>query len=610
MENNDEHLTLAQIEAIARGESSDLLRKHLDICAVCRTVVAEEQDWSAKVRLLRAGDLPQFDEGCPNAEELAVTAGNPKAPEAEKILKHAASCDRCGTILGETLVAASDTNPTVFSLRSASPAWQMVMARRLADAGKRSKERSRARWPQWLAAAACILAMAGAALWWRARQMSDPAKMLAVAYTAARPFEYRLPDAGYSPVRQQRNSLHSAFDRPESLVDAEMEIQRRLKTNPGAAQLLSLKGRAELIESEFDSAIEDLRRAAHLNPSAEVLVDLGAALSLRENAARKPDYGEAIDDFLRALRIDPRNVDALFNLAIDYEKVGMLDESAAAWNRFLGIEKGTAWREEARRRLAEVEERKKAKKTALERVPDDPKALIAAARSGQEFDAEFLQNAFWTKWLPAAFQDPASDEAARIVADAWKERFGDPSLREAYGQARSGAGNLPADVGAVIAANIHGQNDDVLFRGEDLVRKLKAAEERVAAIRMQLELAYSYRRSERHEPCLAITNKLLGKLEGSSYWWLLGKTHLEHSICVGRAGGMGPARQERQRAAAELTAQGLNGLALQAQELVTSIDALSGNSPQCGRHHRPHSPDIGLPPPPMRKHSRPFMIWR
>jgi CHAT domain-containing protein len=516
--------------------------------------------------------------------ELASVAQNRNSAQSEEILRHAASCDRCGAILHEALSADLEPNggeakPTASRLRTVSADWQRTMAQRLVKAGQQSiPEQRRSHWKHWMAAAACLAAVASAILWQSYRSANDPKNLLAMAYTATRPFEYRIPDAGYSPVRQRRAGSRSAFDRPESLVEAEVRIRRGLIQSPGDARLLLLKGRAELIESQYDSAVEDLRHASEISSSSEVLVDLGAALALRESAAQKPNYGESIDDFLRALQSDQRNVSALFNLAITYEKVGMLDDSIATWNKLLGIEKRAEWIEEARRRLGQVELRKKAKKAALDGVFDDPKALVAAARTGAPFEAEYLQSAFWSRWLPEAQRDSAANEAARILANVWADRFGDNSLRDAYRQTGVSTSALLADAGSVILDNTYGHNDQVLARAENLAQRLEAAGQRVAALRTQLELAYSYRRSERHEPCLAITNRLLGQLNETTYWWLAGRTHLEHSICLGRAGGMGPARQERQIAEARLTAHGILGLALQAQELVTSIDALSGNS--------------------------------
>lgn len=532
------------------------------------------------MRLLRAGDPSRGQPDCPPIEDLASLAAGLEVPDSARLLEHVAGCDRCGAILRDAWPQREGEDSLVASLRTATPEWQTWMAARFVTASRIAVPQPRGgRWKVWLAAAACALLVFGLGAWWQIHLANDPARLLAQAYTSSRPFEYRLPDRGYSAVHQQRSGSFSAFDRPESLVKAETEIQRRLRDDPRQSELLLWKGRAELIERQYESAIDDLTRASELTPSADVLADLGAAYALRGEAEqRNVDYGHALDLLLRALRLNPKSASALFNLAMTYEKVSMLDESITAWNRLLTLESTGPWADETRRRLQEVEKKKKARNAALERIPEDPAIFLAMADQG-EFDAEYFQNLFWSKWLPASKSDPSAARAARVLADAWTKRFGDSSLQDAYGEAtRNDAGQLLAAMGAAMVDNIHGHNDEVLARAEGLVAQLAAKGQTVAGMRMQIELAYSYRRSTRHEPCLAITDRLLAELRSTHYSWLAGRTHLEHSICVGRAGGMGPARQEREQVVASATASGLRGLALQAQELVTSIDALSGNS--------------------------------
>src|ERR1035441_2410131 len=130
--------------------------------------------------------------------------------------------------------------------------------------------------------------------------------LLAKAYTEARPFEYRLADQGYGPIRQERGS-GSPFNRPESLASAEAEIQRRLAMRADDPELLALKGRAQLLERDYEGAIESLSRASESKPDdPELLSDLGTAYAVRgETEKRNIDYGHALDLFLRALKKQP-----------------------------------------------------------------------------------------------------------------------------------------------------------------------------------------------------------------------------------------------------------------------------------------------------------------
>jgi CHAT domain-containing protein len=572
-----EHLTPAEAEMMARGQSQDaLLREHLELCSDCRGEVEGWRDWIEKVRLLQRWDDRAGGSGCPPPEELASFAAGLDEPGSERLIEHVASCDRCGAILRETSGEHGEADELLSSLRTGTPEWRTWMAARFVQTAKKQRRS----WKPWLAAAAGILIAIASGLWWQHREQ-DPQRLLAAAYTAARPFEYRLRDEGYGRARAQRGGEVSTFDRPESLGRAVAEIQRRLQAAPERPDLLELKGRAELLEGEFDSAIADLTRASELAPSVEADEDLGAAYALSGDAhQRNGDYGHAVNLLLEALRLEPRNVKALFNLAIVYERLSMLDAASSTWQKLLAIENRGPWADEARTRLEDVEKKKNARKGELKRIPEDPKAFLAARRNGDgEYDAENLQNVFWSRWLPNARRDREAAGAGRRIAEDWLARFGDRLLKDAVEEAaKTDADDLLQAAGLSIVENIHGGNDKVLARAERLIADLETRGQRAAAMRMSVELAYSYRRSTRHEPCLAITGRLLKDLDGREYRWLAGRTHIEHSVCMSRAGGMGPARREREETAEAARANGLASLALQADQMVTSIDALSGNS--------------------------------
>jgi CHAT domain-containing protein len=574
---DSDHLTAAELEAAALGRPRADSREHLDLCDRCRDEVESLRGWNREAAILRMAQPSGPGPDCPSPAILASLAAGLRLPESDWLLEHAASCDHCGAIL--MAATGTDENPLAATLRTATPEWQTWTS---AHCLKQARA-ARGRWVYrhwWVGAAGILIATAAAGLWWQHRA-NDPARLLADAYTLARPFDYRLPDAGYGPVRQRRSASISTFDRPASLGKAEEAIQRRLPRDEARPDVMLLKGRAELIEGQYEPAIDDLTRASELAPSADALADLGAAYEVRGDAERRnSDYGQAIELLLRAQRLDPGHRNALFNLAIAYEKVSMLDAAAAAWNKLIPLEPTKEWAAEAQRRLLGVEKKRAARKAALDTIPDDPKAFLVVLRSrAANYDAENLQTAFWSRWLPAAQQDPSADEAARRLAADWVTRFGDHSLRDAYEQAaRPGAAPLLARAGATIRNNFHGHNDEVLAETPDLIARLRAAGQKVAAERMEIELAYSWRRSTQHQPCLVIAADLLGELDETRDPWLAGRTHLENSVCMNRNAGMGPARREREETQRAASARGLAGLALQAEELVTSIDRLSGDS--------------------------------
>ncbi len=79
------------------------------------------------------------------------------------------------------------------------------------------------------------MALVAGAWRWRAesstREMRSVEKLLAAAYTGQRPFELRLPNAGYAPVNVQRGAQTSAFSKPVALLDAESRISGQMAKN-------------------------------------------------------------------------------------------------------------------------------------------------------------------------------------------------------------------------------------------------------------------------------------------------------------------------------------------------------------------------------------------
>ena len=226
----------------------------------------------------------------------ALAAGLAAKPEADHLLAHAAECAACARLLREALEFLAD-EPTenantqgantqdgaesafLAQLKTSAAEWREATAAKLARPPRRA-------FPVWLPLAAALVLVAGGALWWSLRPGPAPETLLAKAYTEARPFEYRLPDAGYGPVRQQRGA-GSAFDRSPALVSAEAEIARRLDGHPDDARLLALKGRAELLEGKNAEAIASLSRALELKPGdPDFTADLGVAYALGGDNAR------------------------------------------------------------------------------------------------------------------------------------------------------------------------------------------------------------------------------------------------------------------------------------------------------------------------------------
>jgi Flp pilus assembly protein TadD len=195
---------------------------------------------------------------------------------------------------------------------------------------------------------------------WNQWIAGDPARLIASAYTQQRPFEYRIPGAGQAEVRLTRGA-GSSFKRPPALVEAEAKILRELEKSPESVKWLALQGRAEILAWDSEAAIGTLQRALEQKPDdPDLLADLGIAFALRAETRNKDvDYSSAIEYLGRSLKAKPDSPEAVFNRAVVFEKFGLRDEAEREWRRYLEMDKSGAWRDEAQRRLAELEQKKK-----------------------------------------------------------------------------------------------------------------------------------------------------------------------------------------------------------------------------------------------------------
>jgi tetratricopeptide (TPR) repeat protein len=334
-ENDSPHLTDGQILALADTGGDAAALRHAGSCDACRNRLAHWRE--ARALVASAGSALPPAQACPPAEELANYAAGALPPDrTDAILAHLVNCPDCSAILADSVA------PEPAALPRPIPLQASVTPRRRAWA------------PLWkyAVAAGVLLAVGAGVTLWSLRRSNQTADLLAQAYTQARPFDYRLPDAGYAPIRQQRGA-GSAFDRPEALTTAIAAIRRTLDAHPQSAAALVLKGRAELLDHDYESAIDSLTRATEADPrDADALADLGAAYAVRgESENRETDYGHAIELSLRALRQRPGAPRILFNLALTYEKLSMVDEAIDTWRSFLRGNPAAGWRSEAEQRL-------------------------------------------------------------------------------------------------------------------------------------------------------------------------------------------------------------------------------------------------------------------
>lgn len=517
-----EHLTFEQMECATLGRKlTSSARDHLQLCYECKETLEV-------FRTLRQDQAEAAPAGhvCLGPEDFAEMANR---EGRESLLMRAAECPSCAALL-EAVFADSETHATEDSVPRAAVRHSLLQV-----------PPPRKIWTvsTWIAVAATLAITVSSAIWLvRSRQVST-STLLAQAYTSDRPFEFRVPDHGYGVVRQQRSGQTSVFSRPRSLADAEESVRERLRQHPNDFELLSLKGRAELMEGQFEAAIATLTAVNNRSATADSLNDLACAYALRGDVEKRTeDYARAAELLLKAARIDPKQPRIPFNLGLVYKKLWLIDEAIGAWRSFLALDERSEWATEARRRLAAIEEIRRRKEGALHDATAGPDALRASAPSS-ELEFEAYLNDFWTRWLIAPNPTARWREGLAWYANQVRLRHRDSLLELAVKTAEEG--NLLAfkSLAVAIRANTEGRYEVALaaaIKSERLLRdpalKLRALAERMTSLQ----------RSDRNQDCVNAGLKV-AKQQGDRVVWPFIQSQLDLAACLGKQGQVADAQR-------------------------------------------------------------------
>jgi tetratricopeptide (TPR) repeat protein len=291
-------------------------------------------------------------------------------------------------------------------------------------------------------------------VWNRAhRKPVTPTSLIASAYAEQRTFELRFQAAPYGQISRKRGDAGSVLDKPESLIQAELEIKRAVKSSPNDPVLLDAEGQAELLEGDYDGAIKRLSHALALHPQwPEALSDLAIAYTQRGDQENRPiDYGKAVDLLGQAIAVEPKNPVLLFNRAIVQEKLALLEEAQKDWNSFLQLDSTSGWAGEARRHLDSIQKKLRHSMAEPHTRDDLPGALfelrgmLASSRSdhgsSDSRDEDYLDLAI-IDWMPDLAKRqlsrlPSKDlmtwDAVTTLAAVLSARHHDNWLKDALG---------------------------------------------------------------------------------------------------------------------------------------------------------------------------------
>ncbi len=259
-----------------------------------------------------------------------LAEGTLRRADAAPLYRHVESCARCFSALDAASEAFVEETP------AAAP-------------------RGPARWWLALAAAAAIVA-AGLPFYLRSREPSL-AGLAALAPRSQRFVEPRLSGGfDWAPYRGAERASGDGADRERmklagAAADAADAADRRRSADAqhvaGVAMVLAEQpleavqrlGRVTVAQAAEPSAWSDLAAARY-----------AAALSL----GRPSLYPEALAAADRALQLDPRHAEALFNRALILERMQLTSEARAAWQKYLAVDAASPWAVEARQRMGRL----------------------------------------------------------------------------------------------------------------------------------------------------------------------------------------------------------------------------------------------------------------
>jgi transcriptional activator of cad operon len=156
----------------------------------------------------------------------------------------------------------------------------------------------------------------------------------------------------------------------EIATEAEPLLEAALKLNANLSELYAVRGALRAEQSRVDAALQDLRRAAALNPSeALAFRELGRLFLLQKGQPR-----DALSSYTRAAQLDPRDSLPQAQRCVALQDLGQFAEAAEACARARTLQPQnywpltvTSWLEAAQGRLGEA---LRWNQLAIEAAPD------------------------------------------------------------------------------------------------------------------------------------------------------------------------------------------------------------------------------------------------
>jgi CHAT domain-containing protein len=563
-----EHLSDAQIEQFGKRasgagpETEAWVETHLDDCPSCRSRVLEFQ--RTQCALLPDPKVNTVSSpNCPGEEDLrSLAAGLSAEPTANKLKAHAAACGRCGPLLQEYIEDFSDESSPeeqafLNQLRSASPTWQQQKAREMLKQEMLKKNpvipepapatdwRRFFSW-KWVlipATAVIVLVAITFPVYWAGRDTPEKAEgLLAQAASEKRIMDMRWPGAKWGPIRLTQGSEDSQFNKPKALLKANGIIGEQQPNHPADLEWMRAKAQAEILERKPEAAIADLNQVLDARPeSVPAMLDLSIAYAQQGDISLDPAYYTTAMDLLgRVLQKDPGNLTALYNRAVLYEQLHMVDQAIADWTLVLQKETDHDWAEDARKRLMALQELKRSKSSA----PSTVDQWTAALASNRVTAAEEAIEAAAAEWLPKAFHGnaPSGQELEygtllKKAAQKLQSQHGDEWLDDMLSFSSSPYfAQAISELSRAVSLNLQGQASDAFIPASRAAALFRHAHNQAGVARAELEEVYAYQRSANGPDCLRTARSLRTELADRHYSWISTQLLLDEASCFNIVG--------------------------------------------------------------------------
>jgi tetratricopeptide (TPR) repeat protein len=213
----------------------------------------------------------------------------------------------------------------------------------------------------YLRIAAMLLVVVGASLvivqLFSQPDLEAGTRALRNAYSMSRPEPFRISSFPWAPYIETRGANEAPVDR-NSLRLAEL-LLAPATTNPKSAQDYHAAGQLHLAKGELDTAIRELTSAVNTSPRvARYHNDLGVALLAKSgvDTVSSESNQSALEEFERAVQLDDRLLEALFNRAYCNQRLERYDEAKKDWEAYLKKDGASEWANEARENLKTVDD--------------------------------------------------------------------------------------------------------------------------------------------------------------------------------------------------------------------------------------------------------------